>query len=100
MRLSLLAVLAFTVVLGVFSNAPKAPLQAQALSASVASVSSVADAQEPGAKLNVDINVNKGGGGRWYANPVWIAIGGLAVLVLIALIIMAARGGGTTVVKG
>ena len=100
MRLSLLAALAFTVVLGVFSNVSNAPVKAQALSAGAASVSSVGYAQEPGAKLNVDINVNKGGGGRWYANPVWIAIGGLAVLVLIALIVMAARGGGTTVVKG
>src|SRR5437762_12381181 len=93
MRLSLLAVLAFTVVLGVFSNsnASSAPVKAQALSAGGASASSVGYAQEPGAKLNVDINVNKGGGGRWYANPVWIAIGGLAVLVLIALVVMAAR---------
>jgi len=50
--------------------------------------------------VDVDINVNRGGGGRWYANPVWIAIGALAVIVLIALIVMAGRGGGTTVVKG
>ena len=58
-----------------------------------------APAQASG-KLDVDINVNHGGGGRWYANPMWIAIGALAVIVLIALIVMAGRGGGTTVVKG
>lgn len=46
----------------------------------------------------VDINVNRGGG-KWYANPIWMAIGGLAVLVLLILIVMAVRGGGTTIVK-
>ena len=99
MRLSLLAALAFTVVLGVFANASNAPVKAQALTAGAASVSSAGYAQEPGAKLNVDINVNKGGGGRWYANPMWIAIGGLAFIVFVGLIVMASRGGGTTVVK-
>ena len=49
--------------------------------------------------LKVDINVNRGGGDRWYANPVWMAIGGLAVLVLLVLVVMAMRGGGTTIVK-
>jgi amino acid transporter len=55
---------------------------------------------QPSGKVDVDINVNHGGGGRWYANPLWIAIGALAVILLIALIVMAGRGGGTTVVKG
>ena len=38
----------------------------------------------------------------WYLNPVWMAIGGLGLAVLIVLIILAARGGGsaTTVVRG
>jgi hypothetical protein len=50
--------------------------------------------------VDVDINVNhNGGGGRWYANPMWIAIGALAVILLIALIVMAGRGGGTTVIR-
>jgi hypothetical protein len=59
-----------------------------------------AQAAQPTGKLDVDINVNHGGGGRWYTNPLWIAIGALAVILLIALIVMAGRGGGTTVVKG
>jgi hypothetical protein len=55
---------------------------------------------QPGGKLDIDINVNRNGGGsRWYANPMWIAIGALAVIVLIVLIVMAARGGGTTIVR-
>jgi amino acid transporter len=58
-----------------------------------------AAAAQPGGKLDVDINVNRHSGGRWYANPVWIAIGALALIVLIVLIVMAGRGGGTTVIR-
>ena len=49
----------------------------------------------------IHVEVNKGGG-RWYASPVWIAIGGIALVLVILLIVMAARGGGggTTVVRG
>ena len=55
---------------------------------------------QPGGKLDIDINVNHGdSGGRWYRNPMWIAIGALAVVVLIVLIVMAGRGGGTTVIR-
>jgi len=57
--------------------------------------------QQSAPQINVDIH--RGGGGRWYANPVWIAIGGVALVVVILLIVMAARGGGgggTTVVRG
>lgn len=53
------------------------------------------EAQQP-PTINVEINK---GGGVWYANPVWIAIGGVFLLVVIVLIVMAAKGGGTTVVK-
>ena len=48
----------------------------------------------------IKVEINKGGDRVWYANPVWMAIGGLALVVLIVLIVMAAKGGGTTVVKG
>ena len=49
----------------------------------------------------INVEVNRGGRG-WYANPVWVAIGGLALVVVILLIVVAARGGngGTTVVRG
>ncbi len=62
---------------------------------------SLADAaQQPPKDFNIDINVNRDGG-RWYASPVWIAIGVLAAVVLVLLIAMALRGGGgTTVVRG
>ena len=53
-------------------------------------------AQQPTGQLEVDINTN---GGAWYADPVWLAIGAVALIVVIAIIAMVARGGGTTVIK-
>ena len=47
----------------------------------------------------VDINVNDHKGGAWYTNPVWIAIGIIALVLIIALIAMAGRGRDTTVIK-
>jgi hypothetical protein len=36
----------------------------------------------------------------WYQNPIWIAIGILAVVMVLLLIVIAVRGsGGTTIVK-
>lgn len=37
----------------------------------------------------------------WYANPMWLAIGGLAAVLILVLAVMAARGraGNTTVVR-
>ena len=98
MRLSILVFLALSVVLGALS---KAPVEAHGLRAAVLSSSASYGQEQPAGKLSVDINVNKGGGGggKWYANPLWIAIGGLGLLVVVLLIVMAARGGGTTVVK-
>ena len=54
-------------------------------------------AQQPTGQLDVDINTN--GGGVWYGDPVWLAIGAVALIVVIAIIAMVARGGGTTVIK-
>ena len=105
MRLSMFVLLAFAVVFGSLSNSPVAQgIRSQAvasLSAAQDQPTGVVAQAEPSGKLDVDINVNKGGGGgRWYANPMWIAIGGLALIVLVALIFMAGRGsGGTTVVR-
>jgi hypothetical protein len=55
----------------------------------------------PSGKLDVNIDVNRGhGGGAWWANPVWIAIGALAFVLLIVIIAMAFRGGGgTTIIR-
>ncbi|HEY3161775.1 MAG TPA: hypothetical protein VGJ78_22570 [Vicinamibacterales bacterium] len=59
-----------------------------------------AQGQPPQGKLDVDINVgHSGGGGAWWNNPIWIAIGVIALVLLVIIITMAARGSGTTVIK-
>jgi hypothetical protein len=115
MRLGLFVSLAFVLMLGLWSTpsmaTPVSGSQAMSItalqqqpsggSAEPAQPGSGAQQAQPSGKVDIDINVNRGqSSGRWYANPMWIAIGGLAVIVLIALIVMAGRGGGTTVVKG
>ena len=54
--------------------------------------------QPPTGSIDVDINADDSG--AWYTSPVWIAIGVVALVLIIALIVMAGRGGGTTVVRG
>jgi hypothetical protein len=57
------------------------------------------DTVDVSAKVSApDVDVDSGGG-AWYVNPVWIVVGLLAVGVLVAIIVAASRGGGTTVVK-
>ena len=58
----------------------------------------VAFAQQPSGQLDVNIDVNEGGG-AWWTNPVWIAIGVIALVLLVMIVAMAARSGGTTVIK-
>jgi hypothetical protein len=53
---------------------------------------------QPSARLDIDIDTDRGG--AWYTQPIWIAIGVIALIVIVALIAMAGRGGGTTVVRG
>ena len=73
---------------------------AGAISSGVPTISStptIYALQVPDKKIDIDINT--GGGSRWYANPVWIGIGAVGVLVVLLLVVLAARGGGTTIVK-
>lgn len=46
----------------------------------------------------IDVDVDADGGGAWYANPIWIAIGVVALIAVIALVATASRGG-TTIIK-
>jgi hypothetical protein len=63
------------------------------------STETVVAAQEPQRPgLDVDVDVDEGGA-AWYMNPLWMALGGFAVLLLVLIIVFAARGGGTTVIK-
>jgi len=100
MRLSVFALLAFAMFVGIGSLAPGAGRLAVPGTAVVSAAQQQPPAAQAQGKLDVDINVNKGADGRrWYANPVWIAIGALAFVVLLLVIFMAGRGGGTTVVR-
>lgn len=56
----------------------------------------VAAAQQPSGEIEVDIGT--GGDAAWWTNPVWIGIGIVALIALIAIIVAALRGG-TTVIK-
>jgi hypothetical protein len=57
-------------------------------------------ASQPSGQAKVDIDIHHGGNG-WWMSPTWMAIGGLAVALLLVLLVMATRsGGGTTIVRG
>lgn len=51
--------------------------------------------------LKVNVTTSETHTTTWYTDPVWLAIGGIAVLLVLVLIVMAARGKGssTTVVR-
>ena len=88
----------------VLATAPVAPRAhaAPATTAAVAALHAVPTATTlavsavQDAKIDVTINDNQGS--AWYTNPVWIAIGIIALVLIIALIAMAGRRG-TTVIK-
>ena len=81
MRLGMFLSLAFALMLSVWSTPSVAAVGSTHDTTVVALQQQPsgggAAATQPGGKLDVDINVNHGGNGRWYANPVWIAIGAL-----------------------
>jgi hypothetical protein len=56
--------------------------------------------QIPEKKIDITIG-DRGGYAAWYRNPAWIAIGGLAVLLLLLIMVLALRGtgGGTTIIR-
>jgi hypothetical protein len=62
-------------------------------------VLALAQGQPAQGRLDVNINTHGGGGGAWWTNPIWIAIGVIALVLLIVIVAMAARGSGTTVIK-
>jgi hypothetical protein len=57
----------------------------------------LAMAQQPG-QYAIDIDVDSADA-AWWTNPLWIAIGVVALVLLIVIIALAVRGGGTTVIK-
>jgi hypothetical protein len=59
----------------------------------------LAQGQPAQGKLDININTHSSGGAAWWTNPIWIAIGAIALVLLVVIIVMAARGSGTTVIK-
>lgn len=57
----------------------------------------VAAAQQPSGRLDVNVDVDEGGGS--FASPVWIAIGVIGVVPVIVPIVLAMRGRRTTVIE-
>jgi membrane protease YdiL (CAAX protease family) len=57
----------------------------------------LAMAQQPG-QSSIDIDVNSADA-TWWTNPLWIGIGVVALVLLVVIIALAVRGGGTTVIK-
>ena len=73
------------------------------IASSAAGAIQLQPANPPPKDVSLTINVNKEGVTRaWYLSPVWMAIGGLGLVLALILVVMAARGGGaaTTVVRG
>ena len=92
--------LSFVVVFGLMlipaTDAGSAVASGPALSAVVHAADSVEAAQPP----QINVEVNKGGSSRrWYASPVWIAIGVIGGILVLMLIVMALKGSNTTVVR-
>src|ERR1700736_3830294 len=57
-----------------------------------------APAPAPNQKIEISVD-NRGNAVTWYRNPVWIAIGVLAVIVVLLLIVLVSRGNDMTVIR-
>jgi hypothetical protein len=57
----------------------------------------LAMAQQPG-QYSIDIDVDTSDA-AWWTNPLWIGIGVVALVLLVVIIALAVRGGGTTIIK-
>jgi len=74
---------------------PSAAIVVSAHAAPLAATTVVAPVQD----AKIEITTNDHTSRAWYTQPVWIAIGIIALVLIIALIAMAGRRGNTTVVK-
>lgn len=80
---------------GLLIGSAAAPATAIAASADY-TLSADDQQQQPTGRLEVDIDTDRAG--AWYASAMWIAIGVIALVLLIVLIVMATRGG-TTIIR-
>lgn len=92
-------VVAFAVVLGIAAGVSRPVVPGLGLAAGPTVVAAQQQPNPPAKPgVNVDINVHRSGG-AWWASPTWIAIGVIAFVLLVLIIVLASRGGGTTVIK-
>jgi hypothetical protein len=98
-ELSMRFVLTIGAVLVLALGASTLPESTAISSAGAGSVVSAQQPQPPSVpETKVDINVDRGAS-VWWASPIWIAIGAIAVVLVVLLVAMIVRGGGTTVIK-
>ncbi|HTK28479.1 MAG TPA: hypothetical protein VL309_02955 [Vicinamibacterales bacterium] len=90
MRTLLVACSVFVMLAAAAPSPSAAPLPVASVSAAP-----VAALQIPDKKIEITIGDHSH---AWYRNPVWIAIGILAVVVILLLVALIARGG-TTIIK-
>ena len=89
----------FGVVLMLALGASTFPESAAISSVGAGSVVSAQQPQPPSVpEAKVDIHVNRSTA-AWWTSPVWIAIGAIGVVLLVLIVAMVMRGGGTTVIK-
>jgi hypothetical protein len=90
--------LAFALALGTVEST--GPWNAPSATPAISAATPVYALQVPEKRIDIDIG-ERGGSVAWYRNPVWIAIGGVAVLLFLLIIVLALRGtgGGTTIIK-
>jgi len=91
-------------VLATGTMAPRAHAAPQPVAAVVSSVQAMPLAVTPAVVATVqdakiEVTTNARSSRAWYTQPVWIAIGIIALVLVIALIAMAGRGRDTTVIK-
>ena len=100
LSLAAVAVFASATATSAAPSAPDATLNAIMAPASLV-ISAVQDPPaQPQTQVKVDLDTDRDV--VWYTDPVWLAVGAIALLVVIVLAVMAARGGdrgGTTVVR-
>jgi len=81
------------------SNSTGVTVSAMTIAPSSLTLAVTQDPQPPKAEVKIDIS---DGRTVWYTDPLWLALGAIALLIVIVLAVMAARGGGdrgTTVVR-
>ena len=104
MRTLKLALLALVALLWTGAIAPSVLITA-APTAAIAAPEDAPPAPAPPAQApaapNIDVKIDGGGEKHvvWFVNPVVLAAAGIGLIVVIAIIALASRGGGTTIIR-